>query len=164
MENITELKNSADNKLAKIAEFRKELVRIQSEAEAKIAEIRDAYAPSVHAYEEEIAETEKELIGLMKKNTAQLFDDVDQVELTHGILLYGKEPKVTIPKDALSRIEVLGWEDGLKRSVTIDREAISIWPVERLAVIGATLKEKKTYTYELKEAGRRDGADAEQAF
>ena len=149
MEKITELKNNADNKLAKITGLKPELARLQAEAEAAIAKVRETYAPSIRAYEETIAGIEAELIELMKANKAELFDGLDQVDLEHGILLYGREPKVSIPKAALARIEAAGWEDGLKRTVAVDREAVAAWPVERLAVIGATLKEKETYSYEL---------------
>jgi hypothetical protein len=116
-----------------------------------VVRIRERFAPTALYYEEAIAGMEKELIALMKKNKAQFFDGADQVTLENGILLYGREPKVTIPKNAVDRIEAQGWEDGLKRSVKIDREVISKWPAERLAVIGATRKEKETYSYELKE-------------
>jgi len=146
---IQDLKNSADAKLAHIATFSGELARIQAAAEEEIARIRESLAPAVQYCEDAIAGTEKELIALMKKNKAILFDGIDQVALENGILLYGKEPKVTIPKDAVDMIEAQGWEDGLKRSVTANREAIGKWPAERLAVIGAVRKEKETYTYEL---------------
>jgi len=146
---IQSLKNSADAKLAHIATFTGELARIQAAAEEEIARIRESRAPAVQYYEDAIAGTEKELIALMKKNKAHLFDGTDHVALENGILLYGREPKVRIPKNAVNKIEAQGWEDGLKRDVKIDREAIGKWPAERLAVIGAVRKEKETYTYEL---------------
>jgi len=146
---IQDLKNSADAKLADIATFTGELARIQAAAEEEIARIRESLAPGVHYYQDAIAVIEKELVALMKQNKAILFDGIDQVALENGILLYGREPKVTIPKDAVDRIEAQGWEDGLKRSVKVDREIIGKWPAERLAMIGAVRKEKETYTYEL---------------
>jgi len=151
MEMMAELRIFADSKLATLAGLQPELARLQAEAEAAIAKVREAYAPSIHTCEEAIAGTEKELIELMKANKGILFDGVDQVDLEHGILLYGKEPKISIPKTALARIEAQGWEDGLKRTVAVDRDAVGKWPVERLAVIGATRKDQETYTYELKE-------------
>jgi len=149
MEKLLSLKKSADNKLAAIAVFREELERVEAAVEWQIAGIREQYAASAAGLTDAIAGTEKELIALMKKNKAHLFDGADQVTLENGILLYGRELRVTIPKDAVAWIEAEGWEDGLKRSVKIDREAIGKWPAERLAVIGATRKEKETYTYEL---------------
>jgi len=149
MEKLSNLKNSADSHLAHIAAFLEELARVEAEAEGEIAGIRERHAASVARLTDAIAGTEKELITLMQKNKANLFEDADQVKLENGILLYGRELKVTIPKDAVARIEAEGWEDGLKRSVKIDREVIGKWPAERLAVIGAIRKEKETYTYEL---------------
>ena len=44
--------------------------------------------------------------------------------MEHGLLLHGQEEKVKIPRDAAAVIEAQGWEEALKRSVTVDRAVV----------------------------------------
>ena len=126
-----------------------EALKAQSEEELKA--IRDEYGARTESLKEALKVHEKDLVKLMKKNKGDLFSDADKVKLESGILLYGKEDKVSIPRDALGIIEELGWKDGLNVVTTINRPVIEKWPEERLAAIGAERKPKETYSYELKE-------------
>ena len=103
---------------------------------AKFKEVREAY--------------EKELIKLMKKHKAVLFDGTDQVDLKKGILLHGEEDKVSIPRNALEKIKAQGWNEAVKTTESVDRGVVESWPDERLVVIGAGRKPVEVFDYELK--------------
>lgn len=131
-----------------------QLTAILSERERIMAEeverVRAMHAGLVENFREAVKNREQALMDYMKEHKDVLFDHTDQVDLRSGILLRGQEDRVKIPRTAVAELEKLGWEDGLKRTVAADREAIGKWPVERLAAIGAEKRSVESYSYELR--------------
>jgi hypothetical protein len=126
------------------------IAEITAEMEAELAPIRDKYAGDLSALDEIKNKEEKALKKFALKNKADLFGkDGDKVSLSHGIILYAKEDKVTIPKDAVEQIEALGWDEGILIVKNIDRPVIEKWNDEKLAAIGASKKPKETVSWEL---------------
>ena len=123
----------------------------EAEAEKEIEGVRAHYARSIDPLRDRLKELDKELIGLMKSRCVPLFDGKDTLKLLHGILLYNKEDKVSIPRDALSKIKGQGWKEAILIAESVDRAVVEKWPDERLVVIGAKRKEKQSYSYEVKE-------------
>lgn len=140
----------ANELLAKISLMAHQLDRIDAEAERELEIVRGLYSAQADPIRETIDTLEKALIKLMKTHKAEVFDGKDTVSLAHGILLYAREMKVSIPKGALEQIEEAGWSEAIRIAKSIDRAVVEKWPDERLAVIGAQKKPKETYTYELK--------------
>jgi uncharacterized protein YpmB len=85
----------------------------------------------------------------MKSRQVPLFDGKDTLKLLHGILLYNKEDKVSIPRDALGKIKAQGWKEAILIAESVDRAVVQKWPDERLVMIGAKKKAKETYSYEV---------------
>lgn len=141
----------ADHLLAELALSQDILVAAEMAAEVELAKARAKYAPLVAEAKEALASNEKALLEHIKKHRATLFDHTDQVDLAHGILLHGEEFKVKIPRNAVAAIEAQGWEEALKRTVSVDRGVVEKWPTERLVAIGAERKSVETYTYEIKD-------------
>lgn len=140
----------ADEMLAAIG-FCEDAIQTYGEsAEAQIAKIREEYAQWIANYTELKKKHEKALKKFALKNKEDLFGkDGDKVSLSHGIILYAKEDKVTIPKDAVEQIEKLGWDEGILIVKNIDRPVIEAWNDEKLAAIGASKKPKETISWEL---------------
>jgi len=139
-----------DGRLKQLGEITKEFETYQSVAEYEIERIRSQYSEKLVEYKTQIAALDKNIKSLAKKNKAEIFDGKDQVTLDHGILLWGKEKKVTIPRDALEKIEAQGWKEAVKIAKSVDRAVVEKWPVERLTVIGAVRKIMEKFSYELK--------------
>jgi len=148
----------ADRILAEIAELSESLALNEEIMNEALDAVRQRYAPTIQEYSCIIKEKEKTLVKLMKEDRAAIFEGEDTVELVHGLLLHGEDLKVKIPRDAVAALERLEWEDGLKRSVSINREVIEKWPEERLFAIGAERKLKETFDYEL--TGQGSGREA----
>jgi hypothetical protein len=140
----------ANKLLLQISAFKEQLAGLEARAEAELKAVRERYEKPVKSFGTIIGALEEELIKLMKKHAGTLFDGTDQVDLENGTLLHGQEEKVKIPRNAAELIELLGWEDGLKRSVGINRETIEKWPDERLVQIRAERKTVEVFDYELK--------------
>lgn len=146
----SEVRIKADEILAAVGSCELEVVNLEACIEFEINKIRAQYAGDLAALKEIKAESEKALKKFALKNKIDLFGiDGDKVSLDHGIILYSKADKVTIPKDAIDRITALGWEEGIKKVPTIDRPVIEAWNDEKLAAIGATKKPKEEISWEL---------------
>ena len=123
---------------------------VQRVIEAEIAKIREKYAEELERQSKSKASAEKALKKFALKNRVDLFGiDGDKVSLSHGIILYSKADKVTIPKDAVEKIEALGRDEGILIVKNIDRPIIEAWNEEKLAAIGATKKPKEEISWEL---------------
>jgi len=139
-----------DGRLKQLGEITKEFETYQSVAEYEIERIRSQYSEKLAEYKTQIGDLDKNIKSLAKKNKAVVFDGKDQVTLEHGILLWGKEKKVSIPRDALDKIESQGWTEAVKIAKSVDRSVVEKWPVERLTVIGAERKTVEKFSYEIK--------------
>ena len=144
------VRDDADKLLDDIGKATARLKTAEAEAEREIEVVRAHYARGIDPLRERLKELDKELITLMKSRCVPLFDGADTVKLLHGILLYAREMRVSIPKDALMKILAQGWNEAVKIVKSIGRAVVEKWPDERLVVIGAKRKEKKSYSYELR--------------
>lgn len=145
-----EVRKKADEMLGTIQMYSDQLEAKQAKLEADLAVIRAGYTADLETLTEGKGHFEKTLKKFALKNRVDLFGvDGDKVSLSHGIILYAKADKVTIPKDAIDRITALGWKEGIKNVPTIDRPVIEAWNEEKLAAIGATKKPKEVISWEL---------------
>jgi len=150
MDSRNSLHNQANELLSLIAEAKERLELAESHAESDLERVRQRHAPKIAQIRQLMDRSNKQLKNLMKKNVAEVFDGKDQVDLDRGILLHGQEDKVTIPRDALEKIEEAGWDEAIIIDKKVKREVVEQWPVERLTVIGAKKRVQHSYNYELK--------------
>ena len=143
---------AAGNLLGEIREWTAAQAAVSIEAEAELAVIREKYG--LDRYEVEIADREKQLMDLMKKRPLAIFGTSDKKVLPDGVLSFGEEDKVTIPKTALAAIKEQGWTEAIRVTEEVKRPVVAGWPNERLAVIGATRKPKRSYRYDLVDKGK----------
>ena len=143
------VRDDADQLLKDIGKISVRLKTAEAEAEKEIETVRAHYARGIDPLRDRLKELDKELITLMKSRCVPLFDGKDTVKLLHGILLYAREMKVSIPRDALELIKYRGWKEAILIAESINRAVVEKWPDERLVVIGAKRKPKKSYSYEL---------------
>ena len=107
-ENIREI---IDERLKQLGEVTRKFEEYQSVAEYEIERIRSQYSEKFSEYKAKIKDLDKDIKRLVRKNKTEVFDGKDQVTLEYGILLWGKEKKVSIPRDALEKIEGQGWNE-----------------------------------------------------
>ena len=149
---MTDVKDKANELLKESREARGALEDKREQIERMIREIRETHGPESRELKAEVDALEKDLVQLMKRNKAVLFEDTDEVALDEGVLLHGHDDKVKIPRDAAKKIEHFGWIEALRYAdPTVDRATVEKWPGERLAAIGADRKRVETFEYELKE-------------
>ena len=149
------IRADADQLLKDIGQVTARLTAVEAEAEAEIEAVRAHYAKRADPTRDRLKALDKALLTLMKSRQVPLFDGGDTVKLLHGILLYNKEDKVSIPRDALLKIKTLGWFKVILIAESVNRAMVEKWPDEKLVMIGAKRKEKKSYSYELTIANQK---------
>lgn len=141
----------ADDLLIRIAEA-EGLIKDDANAMAReIDAIKEQYGSKINYWRRIMKDLEKDLVKLMKTNSAEIFDGEDRVELTHGSLLFQIEERVKKAKGVLEKLEEQGFTDALEISKKVNWDELEKWPVERLALVGTERKRKEVFTYELKD-------------
>jgi len=149
-----EPKDRASYLLEEVARLKGKIAPIEQEANEAMEEVAARYGEKLRPYLAELDRADSELKALMKTKTAEVFEGSDKVVLACGILFHTKEFRVSIPRDALEKIEELGWLEGIKVAKSLDRAVIEAWPIERLVEIGAKRRLQSQFGYELtKEPG-----------
>jgi len=151
-----QIKAVIDGRLKQLGRATSDLEKLNQIATAEVDAVLAKYSEKIADLDHQIKHLDKDIISLAKKNKAVVFDGKDQVKLDHGVLLWGKEKKVSIPRDALAKIEAQGWDEAIKIAKSVDRSVVEKWPVERLTVIGAKQKRVEKFSYELKTANGRE--------
>jgi len=126
------------------------LKEFQAEMEEEYRMIRAEYADRITWLKSDVEELDKNLIKLMRGNKKSLFEDTDTVKLEEGILLYGKNKKVSLPRDALKKALKAGYDEAVKISKSLDRAVVEKWPDERLFMIGGKRQLVEKFSYEVK--------------
>ncbi len=146
---VQEVKRAADVTLADIAFTSKRIAALEAEAEQSVQVIMSNYAEMIEPLRAQLSGDIAWLKDTMKSNKAVLFDGTDIVHLPHGSLIRELADKVSIPRDALAKCEVLSFDEVIKITKSIDRDAVEKWPDERLLLIGAERKPKEEFSYDL---------------
>jgi phage host-nuclease inhibitor protein Gam len=149
-----EIKRASDVALADIADCCKRIDALKAEAEASVQVIQANYGAMLTPLQSQLARNVAWLKDTMKSNKKTLFDGTDIVRLPHGSLIHIVADKVSIPRDALAKCDELGFEEVIRISKSLDRDAVEQWPDERLILIGAERKQKEEFSYDLKEEKR----------
>jgi len=152
-----DVRKEADNLLELLATAKVGLEHAEQAAREEMEAVQRRYEAEISLLSGQVKGLETDLKKIMKAHKGHLFDGSDTVALEHGILMYTKETRVSIPRDALEKIEAGGWNEAVKVAKSVDRAVVEKWPEERLFSIGAKRKPKEVFNYEVKDSenGRR---------
>jgi len=141
----------ADNLLAIIADRARILKGWEDELSVKIEGIRAVYARKINELKTELADAEKSLISLMKKNTNEFFtDEIDRLDLIHGALIHQVADRVKrARKVTTDLLEALGHDEAVKIVKSVDWDVIEKWSDVMLANIGTERVQKENFEYEI---------------
>ena len=144
------VRGQADDILGNLRALSDSIAEVQAMADREFAELTEKYGALMDPIKTRLKEKEKEIMRLMKAEKADLFDGKDIVRLINGILLYSREFKVSIPRDALEKAEKLGLAEAIKIVKSLNRDIVKSWPDEKLVLIGAERKAGDKFSYEIK--------------
>lgn len=143
-------RKEADDILGNLRALSDSIAEVQAMADREFAELTEKYGALMDPIKTRLKKKEKEIMLLMKAEKADLFDGKDIVRLINGILLYSREFKVSIPRDALEKAEKLGLAEVIKIVKSLNRDIVKAWPDEKLVLIGAERKAGDKFSYEIK--------------
>ena len=139
----SEVRETANTYLREIAIRPVDLRDLHAEAEAAMQEVKARYALRIEARDVLLKSAITALMQTMKVNKAVLFDGTDVVPLVNGSLIHSIADRVSIPRDALAKCEELGFDEVIKISKSLDRDAVVKWRDDRLFLIGAERRKKE---------------------
>lgn len=142
-------KDQANQILSEIAVLQEQIQTLEKAANEEMDKIILRRGEALKPLVEQLKVKDKEIKALMKSKTAPIFDGADKVKMAAGILLHTKDFKVTIPREALAKIEEQGWMEAVRIAKSVNRPVVEGWPEERLVVIGAKRKLVNKFGYEI---------------
>ena len=142
----------ADELLGRIREAAQELLVEQGRANAALESMAATWGERLKPLQERITTLDKDLKALEKAERQAFFgvSESCRVELPQGALLFQVSRHVKKAKGVLAELERQGLEEGLKRVVTVDWDALEAWPNEKLIMVGTERVKKEIYSYEVK--------------
>lgn len=151
----------ADLMLAALAVTGGRAAALKLAIEEELAHVKEKYGPELQKIKEQLGQQKKLLESHMKRHRRALFGTAakteereDYCDLPHGRLLRSLKRQVVKARGVLEELERLGLDEGLRRTVEVDWEALAAWPDEKLLLVGAERRMRETLTWELtKERG-----------
>ncbi|HOL44533.1 MAG TPA: host-nuclease inhibitor Gam family protein [Methanothrix sp.] len=123
---------------------------LEAEYNAQIEKLKAEYEPRLAEIKDKIASFEKSLFFLLKTAKLELFDGRDAVYLKNGALFHRISERVTIPRDALTKCEEMGFWEAIRIVKSLNREVVERWPDEKLFLIGAERKAIEKFDYDVR--------------
>ena len=137
----------ADDLLAEISLLTHRLATLEDRVAAEVEAVR-ARSRELVDVRYLLEDRDRELKSLLRLRRREIFAGRDKVNLAHGVLLCGWENRLHLPRTALERLHSLGWTEAIRATESVNRAVVANWPAQRLAAIGATLRQAMKFAYE----------------
>ncbi len=143
---------AVDGALYEIAQRRAGIKAAEAAAEERINAVKAAAAETAAPHLARIEELERAILTFAEVHRETVFArGRKSVELQFGALGYRKSTKISVRKSTLDKLKELGFEDGIRRTEAVNKEAMQDWPDERLALVDARRQADDTFWYEVNE-------------
>lgn len=156
-----------DNALYEIAQMRQECKRIDSEADAKINDIKAAAQQMAEPLRARIEKLEAAVFTFVDYNRSTLFADRKSLELNFGIVGFRLSTRISISsKRTLELLKQFGFTEAIRTTEQVDKTVLAAWPEDRLSTVEASRKQDDLPYFEIKEeavAERTSGTVARRA-
>jgi hypothetical protein len=146
--------DQADEYLQRLGEVAAELNQMEAQAEAELAPLREKWEARLAPLRERRANFDQALLTLLAKARQEFFAAADLVDLPHGFLIYAKRQVVRKSHGVLALLEILQWEEAIKRTAKVRWEVLEGWPDARLISCGTERRDQETFAYEIKAPGQ----------
>ncbi len=144
-------RDEADRLLNNIAINSRLLEIAQVEAAREIEQLKKRHAPQIDLLSRTVAECEKALEKLVKKQRSRILGGRDRIDLANGAVMLKREKRVKRIKGMLARLKKAGLEIAVKISKEIvDWDQVEKFNDATLDRLGTERIEKDHFSYELK--------------
>lgn len=147
----------ANEALREIGELKRIAADIENRMNDDIAQIKANAAEEAAPHNTRRTSLENGLLAFAELKKGEIFGSKRSVKLDYGELGYRKSTELgtvkgTIWKVVLGKLKELAFKEAIRIKEEPDKEIMSQWPPERLALVGCERKEKDTFWFELDEA------------
>lgn len=142
---------TVDRVLADIGQARTVLEMKEQVLAHEIETVKVKYQEPIETAKAELAELEKELRGLCRRNEGEIFGAEDRVDLESGSLLKAAGSRVVRARGVLAQILAKGWQHLIKRpKPVVDWDRVENLPDEDVAALGTRREPFVEYNYEIR--------------
>lgn len=147
---------AANKALAEIAELRRSVKAREGAMNDEIDRLKAETEAAVAPLQAKMASLENGLLAFAEFNKDELFVDKRSKDLDFGSLGYRRskeikpKPKHTLAM-VLGKIKELGFVEAIRTKESVNKDELSQWSDERLALVDARRVEKDTFWYEVAE-------------
>jgi phage host-nuclease inhibitor protein Gam len=147
---------AANKALAEIAEMKRTVKARENGMNDEIDRIKAETEAAVAPLQAKIASLENGLLAFAEYNKDELFVGKRSTELDFGRLGYRRSKEIKpMPKKTLAmvlgKIKELGFAEGVRTKESVNKDELSQWSDEKLALVEARRVEKDTFWYEIDE-------------
>lgn len=147
-----------DKALRDIRECRHTLAELAVERDRKIDAAKDTYTTTALPVQNRVKELEGQVKAFVDGHRAELVGK--SRALNFGVVGYRLSSKLVLPKgrveDVIAQLKALGRDNLIKRTETLDREALRREPAELLCKLGAYINQTDEFYYDVSEAEAKE--------
>ena len=146
--------HEANQTLREIALLQDDLARIDTEADRKIAKIKEDAVKKGEQGRKRIVELEQGLALFAEYNKTDLFPEKRSAELSYGRFGFHRSTRISIKtkpaeKSTLYLLKTLFPKKAIRVKEEVDKEELKDWPDEKLAQINAKKVQNDNFYYEI---------------
>lgn len=147
----------ANEALREIGELKRLAADIENRMNDDIAAIKANAAEEAAPHNTRRAALENGLLAFAEIKKDEIFDGKRSLRLDYGELGYRKSTELATVKgftwkQVLGKLKELAFKEAIRIKEEPDKEVMSQWPDERLALVGTERREKDTFWFEIDEA------------
>lgn len=144
--------------LAEIAELERAIETVNNKLNEDIDTLKKAAETDIEAYEKRKESLGAGLYNFAELNKAEIFKKSKSREFVFGVIGYRKSTSLGLLKkisstwkEVLGRLKEYKFNEAIRTKEEVDKEIMSQWPKERLALVGIERIEKDDFYYEVKQ-------------
>jgi phage host-nuclease inhibitor protein Gam len=147
---------AANKALAEIAELKRSIKAQEAAMNDEIDRLKAETEAAVAPLQAKMASLENGLLAFAEFNKDELFVDKRSKDLDFGSLGYRRSKEIKpMPKKTLAmvlgKLKELGFTEAIRVKESVNKDELSQWSDEKLALVDARRVEKDTFWYEVAE-------------
>jgi phage host-nuclease inhibitor protein Gam len=153
---VIESTTEAADALARIARLDREIGAVEAQMQESIDAARELARRESADAQRERKEVADALAVFAKMHREKLFTKGKSLDLGHGVIGFRLSTSLVQEKGftvcmSLQKLKDLGLHEGIRLKEELDKDTLSVWPDERLALVGMKRRKTDAFYIEIKQ-------------
>lgn len=150
-------KEEANDAIKEIGELKRVLIEVENKMNDDIATRKAAAATEAAPHRSRLEALENGIYAFADIKKEELFTDKQRsLKLDFGTIGYRRSSEISLKKSftwkaVLAKLKELAFKEAIRIKEEPDKDIMTSWPPERLALVGCEKKNKDTFWYEVDE-------------